>query len=418
MTRSFILHLDMNSYFASVEQQANPLLRDRPVGVVAYLSKNGCILASSKEAKAYGVKTGCSAAEARTRCPDITLVENDPVKYTSTTKKIFSIFSEYTDTVEPYSIDEAFLNLTGYIRDYSEGERLIEIIFRRIKSEVGEWLTASACISWTRWLAKFGSDTAPKGGYQLIRSLDEAREVYRRVPLTAAWGIGSRIEARLRALGITTLADLQDYPVTNLRQALGQYGYLLWANVNGIPVESVRAEHDQAPKSIGHSYCVPKKTTDIAYAAAVLMKLCEKTGRRLRAKGLEARGISVGYSQHGGGGYWRHLRSDRPLRSTLDLFEVAIRVFRQTPATRPYRMLAISATRLAPVCGQQSLFDHIRRSRGVSDALDAINDRYGEYTVFPGAMWGMGDQALHRIGFRKSVDDFREEEVRAFLISN
>lgn len=405
---SYILHVDMNSYFASVEQQANPLLRGRPVGVVAYLSKNGCILASSKEAKAHGVKTGCSVAEARIRCPDITFVENDPAKYTSTTKKIFSIFSEYTGTVEPYSIDEAFLDLTGYISSYAEGEQLIRTLQRRIQTEIGEWLTCSAGLSWTRWLAKFGSDTAAKGSYQIIDSLDTARVIYDRVEITGAWGIGARIAERLRALHITNLSELQRYPVTNLRHALGQYGYQLWANVNGIPTEAVHSESDQRPKSIGHSYCVPKKSTDLGYAAAVLMKLCEKTGRRLRAKGLEAYGISAGFTLHDGTGHWRQTRLTEPIQATREVFEAAFRIVSERRISAPYRMFAVSATRLAPVSGQQSLFCDQRRRRSVAAALDAINDRYGEYTVIPGTMWGMGDQALHRIGFRKSVDDFRD----------
>jgi DNA polymerase-4 len=152
----------MNSYFASCEQQANPFLRGKPVGVCSYLSKNGCIIASSMEAKKFGVKTGCRVLDAKILCPEIVLLENEPAKYRSITEKIFPILSEYTDTLEPYSIDEAFLDLTGWVADLAEAKKKGEEIQRRIKKEVGEWLKSSVGISHTRWLAKFASDIADK----------------------------------------------------------------------------------------------------------------------------------------------------------------------------------------------------------------------------------------------------------------
>ena len=116
--QKIILHIDMNSYFASVEQQANPFLRGRSVGVCAYLSDNGVIIASSIEAKAKGIKTGTKVREAKVLDPSIVLLENEPAKYRSATEKIFRILSDYTDTVEPYSIDEAFLDMTGWVKSF------------------------------------------------------------------------------------------------------------------------------------------------------------------------------------------------------------------------------------------------------------------------------------------------------------
>lgn len=397
------MHLDMNSYFASVEQQANPLLRGRPVGVCAYLSKNGCIIASSREAKAKGVKTGCRVGDAKMLCPDIILVENDPAKYISTTKRIFKIFGEYTASLEPYSIDEAFLDLTGHIHSYSEGETLIALIQRRMKVEVGEWLTCSAGLSWTRWLAKFAGDVAPKGGYRIIDSLCAARELYDSVSLTDAWGIGDRIADRLRALGIHSLRALQEYPVEHLMRMMGRYGYFLWANVNGIPVEDVHDAAEQLPKSIGHSYCVPKQTTDVRYIRSILMKLCEKTGRRLRARGLEGWGISAGYSTRDREHVFKQRRVYEPLYTSSDIFKTAYACIADVTPRNPVYMIAVSVTRLAPISGQQPLFHERARSRSLAGALDMVNDRYGEYTIVPGAMWGTYDQAPERIGYRKSV---------------
>ena len=119
-----ILHIDMNSYFASVEQQANPFWRGRSVGVCSYLSPRGCLIASSMEAKARGIRTGCRVQEARRLDPRIVLVENEPAKYRSVTAAISQILNRYTDRVEPYSIDESFLDLTGWAKDYQEADNM------------------------------------------------------------------------------------------------------------------------------------------------------------------------------------------------------------------------------------------------------------------------------------------------------
>ncbi len=144
----------MNSYFATVEQQANPFWRGKPVGVCAYLSANGCIIASSIEAKELGIKTGCLVKEARRIYPDIILVENQPDKYRWVTGQIFQILRQHSDKVEPYSIDESFVELTGYVKDYQGAKEMAKQIQQEIKDQVGEWLKCSIGLSYTRYLAK------------------------------------------------------------------------------------------------------------------------------------------------------------------------------------------------------------------------------------------------------------------------
>ena len=233
MKNKIILHIDMNSYFASVEQQANPFLRGKSVGVCAYLSPNGCIIASSMEAKEKGIKTGTKVRETKEIDPDIVLVENEPAKYRSTTEAIFKIFSEYTDTVEPYSIDEAFLNLSGWTESLEAAKRLGREIQHRIKDEVGERLNCSVGISWTKWLAKFASDIAPKKSVLTIDNREKLNETLAGRPLIDAWGINTRMEKRLNMLGIKNLMDLKNFSADKIRRALGRYGYYLWANVSG-----------------------------------------------------------------------------------------------------------------------------------------------------------------------------------------
>lgn len=401
--QKFILHLDMNSYFASVEQQANPLYRNKPLGVCAYLSPKGCIIASSKEAKKVGIKTGCNVQEAKKLYPQVILIENEPAKYRTTTTKIFSILTDYTDRIEPYSIDEAFLDLTGYIKNYDQGKKIISAIKQRIKKEVGEWLTCSIGLAKTRFLAKFASDITPADSSLIIDSQQKMLQIFNQVELTDAWGIAKNLARRLNQLGIYNLIDLKNYPVSNLMQTLGKTGYYLWANCNAIEIEGIRTQEEILPKSIGHSYCVPKQEPDINYIKAVLMKLCEKTGRRLRANNLEAKGLFAGYSLKYGGGYFKNQKTFIPLYTSQDIFETAYKLIMKNPPQAKIKMLAVSVNRLQPISHQLNFFNQ-NKDKFITKALDKINSKFGEFTIFPGRMWGINEQAKDRIGFRKSVE--------------
>lgn len=407
MAEKIIMHLDMNSYFASVEQQANPFLRHRPVGVCAYLSPRGTIIASSKEAKARGVKTGCRVDEALRLIPTIELVENEPAKYRCTTEKIFKILAEYTDSLEPYSIDEAFMDLTGWVKDFAAAQTLAGIIQERIKLEVGEWLSCSVGISFTKFLAKFAGDIAPKAGI-LIITLDKLEENLN-CELTEAWGIGRAMAQKLKTLGINTLLELKHYDGLALKKRLGLSGYYLWANVNGLEISEVSAEAE-LPKSIGHSYCLPQKTTDKGYLLKILFKLCEKTGRRLRALGLEASSVNLYFNYLNGGHLTKTFSPEFKIFTTREVFDPLEQFIKQTTLAFPVSMMAVSVARLTPGSGQLAIFADRTKPKQLSLALDLLNDRYGEYTVASGLMFGTKELAHDRIGFRKTLKVVRPEE--------
>ncbi|MDO8593092.1 MAG: DNA polymerase IV [bacterium] len=399
--QKIILHIDMNSYFASVEQQANPFLRGKPVGVCAYLSPRGCIIASSQEAKARGIKTGCTVAEARRLDPAVVLLENEPAKYRSTTERIFKILAECTDTLEPYSIDEAFLDLRGWAKNFMEAEKIGRELAARIKNEVGEWLSSSVGVSYTKFLAKFASDIGPRGGMLVItpRNLDSLLAIR---PLTDAWGIGRAMAERLKFLGINNLLELKNYNADKLKRVLGRWGYYLWANVNGLEISSV-SRGSAPPKSIGHSYCLPKKTADKKYLSSLLYKLCEKTGRRLRDLNLEAQQIRIYASYIHDGGISKSFKTAEKMFTTGEIAREALGFLAKADLAMPISMLAVSVSRLVPVSGQLPLLENNSAKKGLSRAIDKINNKYGEYTVISGAMFGLNDLAKDRIGFRKTV---------------
>lgn len=420
MTPRIILHIDMNSYFASVEQQANPWLRGKPVGVVATMSPNGCVIASSIEAKARGIKTGVRVREARAIDPQVILIPNDSAKYRSCTEGIMRVLYRYTEDIEIYSIDEAFLDLTGWVSSFSQAAIIATDIRQRIQAEVGEWLKCSIGIAPTRWLAKFAGDTAPKGQTLIVHPGNFATTIDPR-RLTDAWGIAHRMEARLQRLNLYTLGDLRRASPTNLMQVFGVMGYQLWANVNGIELAGLTTP--RLPKSIGHSHVFARKATTMAYPKAILAKLCEKSGRRLRRLNLEARGVWLsfglpnrvyGIRDHAGGGGGRHhpvLAGGRklptPIMETQDIFRQCWSILHAhlSPGQLP-NFLAMGLFHLRPQTNQLPLWSPGKQDHpALAHALDALNDRYGDFTVSRGMFWGLTNRdAPDRIGFRKSVN--------------
>jgi len=411
----------MNSYFASVEQQANPHLRGRAVGVVATMTPNGCVIASSIEAKAKGIKTGVRVQDARRLDPDVILIPNDSAKYRSCTEGIWRVLRRYSEDIEPYSIDEAFLNLTGFVHNFTQATAMAEKIRGEIQGQVGEWLKCSIGIAPTRWLAKFAGDTAPKGQTLIVEPRNFPQTIDPR-PLTDAWGIASRMERRLNALNLYSLGDLRHYPVTNLMQIFGMMGYVLWANVNGLEIPGYRTlEH---PKSIGHSHVFARRAQNLDYAKAVLAKLCEKAGRRLRRLNLEAYGVWLAYGlpdhpatpphtrrghMEGGQPGWGGSGGRKlayPLFDTRDIFRHCWQILMtDLPPGQLPRFLAMTLFNLKPRVSQGEIWPRGKHdSPTLARALDDLNDKYGDFTVARGNFWGLTDRdAPDRVGFRKTV---------------
>lgn len=425
-------HIDMNSYFASVEQQANPHFRGRPLGVCAYLHKNGCVIAASVEAKKRGVKVGMSLQECRQKCPDMVFVQNDPPKYRAVTSRVFALLHELTDRVEHYSIDEAFLDLTGWYRDPAEAAWALCRARLRIQAEVGDWLTCSIGIAPSKFLAKLASDMEKPNGLVIITP-ENLDEVLSTLDLEDAWGIGSRIKKRLNRLGIFTLLDLKHYPVANLMRALGKAGWLWHERLCGRDVDRLvpdnslsmtrdagRATSDGMPKSIGHSFCVPRRANDrTERILAILIKLTERAGRRLRSFGLLARRMEVqisfwstdqaSYSSFFGGQAGR-VDFSEAVNDVFSLVDGATRLLGGLwDGSEPVSFLAVTLMDFSLPSGQQSLLPEAddskqitNRQHSASQAVDKIRDRYGEESIVFASMLGLSqDYAPDRIGFRK-----------------
>ncbi len=403
-----IVHLDMNSYFASVEQQANVHLRGRPVGVCAYLQPRGCVIAASVEAKRLGIKVGMTVQEARQKAPDTFFVQNDPAKYRAVTSRIFGILSEISDRIEHYSIDEAFLDLTGWCRDAAEAAFIFSRVKKRIREEVGEWLRCSVGIAHTRFLAKFASDRQKPDGMVVITK-ENLDWHLAHADLEDACGIGKRLRRRLERLGIHTLLELKIHPIGNLFHAFGIDGYRLWCHVHGIECERLIVadayHHDPLPKSIGHSFCVPNRVNREKKVAAVLAKLIERAGQRLRASGLLAGEMIVVIGRRGhekSSVCWRRLGES--VDDVFRLQRVAAELLVSHWHGEEVNFLAVTFSDLHMPTRQGDLGVTPRQNfLSATLAIDAIQSRYGPSSVFLGRLFAAmnAHDAPDRIGFRK-----------------
>jgi DNA polymerase-4 len=391
-----ILFCDLNSAFASIEQQANPLLRGKPIVVAAYNSPNGCVVAPSIEAKRYGIKTGMTVRDARLLYPPVIVRTPDPPKYRAVHLQFRKIFRDYSPYVTPKSIDEVVIDLTDTLELYKGS--ILDLgreIKKRIKKEIGEWLLCSIGVSTNRFLAKLAASLHKPDGLDLIDHTN-VLDVYKRVTLLDLNGINTRFQARLNAYGIFTPLEFYNAPMDKLKKQVFQsiLGYYWYMRLRGYEIDAV----DFKRKSFGNSYALGKQTSDPRELARLLMKLCEKTGRRLRRARYSAQGVSV-YTVYTDLSWWHISRKfDLPVYTTREVYIKALRLLNSSGYKKTVRNLAVSVYDLIPSTSEQlELF--ASPTHKVAEALDKINDRWGEFVVIPALMMGMGDIILDRISF-------------------
>ncbi len=394
-----VLHIDMNSYFASCEQQDNPAWRGKPLGVCEHLG--GIIIAPSVEAKRWGVKTGTPVWEAKKLCPQIVLTKTNPDRYRTYTAKFISLLEEYTDAVDRYSIDEAFLDLTKVCNvkvkalttegamewrladPFAEAEIVAKEIKQRITREVGDYLRCSVGIAEDKLVAKIASDMKKPDGLVVVRP--ENREwLYQNITLTDIPGIGNRQARRLGLYGIRTLQDLRRCPVSHLRQWFGPVmGQHMWSmgQLRGSWQEGFATPTPL--RSVGHMYTVAQEfRKQPLVAERVLSRLSEMVARRLRGLGQGASAVGAWITdkdyQFAGG----KAAFDAPVDAGNEIFRAArAAIFRETAGQWPNQIYRIGVTAfgLVPVstATQLSLFAAVDKKRSLGTALDKINAKYG-----------------------------------------
>ncbi len=403
-TPSTIMHIDLNSCFASVEQQANPLLRGHPVAVAAYVSPRGCILAASVEAKKFGVKTGLRVSEGKSLCPNLIILSSDPPKYRFIHLRLRQLLSQYTSNLVPKSIDEFvldFKNYPGIINGLFKTGREIK---QKIKHEIGDWLTVSVGIGPNRFLAKLASNLKKPDGLEEI-NYQNFESVYSQLELPDLCGINTALTSRLHAGGIYTVTDFYRSGIAKLKSVFHSINSYYWyLRLRGWEIDTV----DFGRKSFGNMYSLPKHYQDIKDLSPILHKLVEKTSFRLRSAGYQARGIYLGvlYADHS---FFHHHRlCRRYLFDSADIYRQVFKILSHSPYHQPVANLAISCFDLIKNNSiQLDLFNHTHRRLSLSEATDSINRRYGHFVISPASMINTGDLIPDRIGFG-SIGDLTE----------
>jgi DNA polymerase IV len=404
-----ILHVDLNSCFATLEQQASPHSRGKPLVVAAYDSLGGCVVAPSIEAKRLGIKTGMSVRDARILCPSVIVRTPNPTLYRDAHMKFRKIFLDYTPDVTPKSIDEAVLDFSRVNNQVLFRKSLINIGFeikKRIRKEIGEWVSCNVGIGTNRFLAKTAASLHKPDGLDII-SYKNLEYIYGKLALLDLCGINTRFQARLNVTGIFTplqflQADLQTLKKQVFHSICGYYWYL---RIRGWEIDAI----DFKRKSYGQSYALGKKSDDPEYLSSLVMKLTEKMARRLRKALKTARGVHVACS-YIDGSYWHRGKTfDEEMFTTDELYKKVMLIFNAQPQRKVVAKLDICCFDLVEANSvQESLFETSReRRREVSKALDNINNKWGEWTLYSARMFGRQKEVIDRIAFG-GVKDLEE----------
>ncbi|MBX4206104.1 hypothetical protein KW795_02805 [Candidatus Microgenomates bacterium] len=388
------MHIDINSCFATIEQQANPTLRYTPIVVAAYNSPGGCILAPSIEAKTYGIKTGMRVKEAKLLYPRLIVMTPDPDKYRDVHLKLRKILFDFSNDVHAKSIDEFVLNFEGYPWE-NQLKQIALDIKQRIRKEIGDYIRVSVGIAPNRFLAKTAAGLKKPDGLEEINHKNYL-DVYSKLNLVDLHGIYIRNELRLNNAGINSVLELYNSPLWKLRVAFKSINAYYWyLRLRGWEIDNIEFER----KSYGNSFALPTSEGTTKELFPILQKLCEKTGSRMRAGGYKARGIhlSLSFRDHT---YWHEGDSlSSFIFDSKDIYKEAVRLLSHT-RLKPVHVIAVSVFGLTEEKTLQfSLFENLEKKQRLVNALDTINDNWGDFLITPARMVLTADMIKDRIAF-------------------
>jgi DNA polymerase-4 len=336
-----IIHVDMDAFYASVEQRDDPALRGRPVVVGGTPDGRGVVAAASYEARRYGIRSAMSAARARKLCPDAVFLPGDFAKYRRVSRQVFAIFHDVTEHVEGLSLDEAYLDVTENTLGLALAQDVAEVIRQRIRDELG--LTASAGVAPLKFVAKIASDQRKPDGLTVVAP-ERVLGFIHPLPVERLWGVGPATAERLHAAGIRTIGDLAALDQGQVRARLGDRSMGLWRMSQGIDPRPVRRRTGR--KSRGAERTFSEDVDDLAVLTERVRELAERTCDELAARGERARTVvlKVRYAD-----FTTITRSRTLPRPTNDPREVArtaseLLVDHTEAAVRPVRLVGVSLT--------------------------------------------------------------------------
>jgi DNA polymerase-4 len=381
--KAMVMHIDLNSAFATAEQQAHPSLRGKPMGVTNRLSKECCVIAASYEAKGLGIKVGMRRSEAVAICPKFILLETDPPKYNDVYQKLIKIMRSYSPKIKMKSIDEGIIDFHG-LEPVLNGRSLEDVgyeIKQRVKDEIGDWMRINIGIGTNRFLAKQAAGWHKPDGLDTIDHTN-LLAYYKEMKLTDLNGIAEKNEARLNAMGILTPLDFINANEMLLKKQVfrsitGTYWY---QRLRGYEID----DNETQLGMVGRQWVVKDPSAKNSYLLPCLSFLCETTGMKLRYREVEARGICVWVSYQNGE-FWQAKKMYKSTYYTnQEIYRRALEQFNRRPEGI-VRTMGIYCYMLTPSQRSQlSMFDDIAKKDWLTKAVDEINDFYGTFTVYAG----------------------------------
>lgn len=397
------LFLDMDSFFASIEQQVQPTLRNVPIGITPYVGDTGCIIAASKEAKKLGIKVGCLVKDAKRIIPNIKIIESRPALYTIYHKEIKCIVNSLTPFNKALSIDEFLINLSPSEQNENSATKLAIEIKNKIKDNVGDYLTCSIGIAPNGFLAKMAGEREKPDGLNILK-LKNIESFYKNLPdLKDITGINFRMEINLKNFGIYSPLKFYKTSLTQLRRFLHHWGRLWFYRLRGYEVDEIVSK----TKTIGHSHVLAPELRDPQKAKSVIKKLIYKVGYRLRQKNCGAKGVFVSIRFLNHTNFYQSLST--PIFSdNFTLTKYIFKILENCNWNNQVLRVAVSVFNLVPFSDNQiSIFEDLEKSKRASIALDKISDKYGANTIVPASVFIANDSAPDRIPFGKPRYDIR-----------
>ena len=396
--RPLIMHIDLNSCFATVEQQARPMLRGKPVGIANRRTDKTALVTASYEAKVKGVKVGMKVWEAKILCPDLVVIESDPSKYRYVYHRLLDIMKDYSSHVTMKSIDEGVIDFHNTTAEM-QGRDLVEIgleIKQRLKDEIGVWMRCNIGIATNRFLAKTAAGLHKPDGLDVITPAN-IHEVLGSMKMTDLTGIAHRNEKRLNSVGIFTPLEFLNTDVVVLQRVVFKSVVGRWWHdrLRGWEVDDVETDI----KRVGRQYVLESFNLTHDEVVERLHNLCESVGSRMRTQNKSARGIYV-YAKTLERGYWHSsTMTQLPFSSDQTIYLMAKQLFDKAPDG--LREIGVHCYELEPIEDQQvSLFnDQIVRERQVTGAIDGINKRFGDRTIHSAGTLGTGIYVKQKIPF-------------------
>lgn len=411
MASRVIIHIDMNCFYASVEQVFDESLKGKPLAIAGNpKERRGIIITCSYEARAYGVKTTMTVYEAKKLCPKLILLPPNFERYRHASKQFFKLLREYTELVEPVSIDESYIDISDLCTKRHAME-IAEEIQQRIYTELK--LPCSLGVAPNKFLAKTASDMKKPMGITILRKRDVPEKLWP-LPVITMHGVGKKTANKLATIGVTTIEQLAKIEVHKIRQLLGINGERLKAKANGEDRREVNPDVIYDTKSVGNSTTLPRDETDYEALQHIIKKLSAKVAERLKAKRLAGTTVTIYIRDADWHNQTRSKSVKNALTNEADIFEIAWALFTRHWDESPVRLLGVTVSNVTDqqhMTQQLGLFDYEEQIKDepIVELMQQLERKFGKDVIKRGMIAPAQGKYQANTSFSKDfLDDFKE----------